>query len=51
MRIPRIYTPQSLAENTSIDLDPGAASHVGKVLRMQAGRPLKLFNGEGTISF
>jgi 16S rRNA (uracil1498-N3)-methyltransferase len=51
MRIPRIYTPQFLNENTSIDLDSGAANHVGKVLRMQAGRSLKLFNGEGPFHF
>ena len=51
MRIPRIYTPQHLEENTTIDLDSSAANHVGKVLRMQAGRPLKLFNGEGPFHF
>ena len=46
MRIPRIYTPQDLAENTLLDLDEKAANHVGKVLRMQAGRELILFNGQ-----
>ncbi len=51
MRIPRIYTPQSLAQSTLVDLDDSAANHVGKVLRMQAGRELILFNGEGAYHF
>ncbi|GAA6135449.1 16S rRNA (uracil(1498)-N(3))-methyltransferase [Oceaniserpentilla sp. 4NH20-0058] len=51
MRIPRIYTPQPLSENTQIDLNDNAAHHVGKVLRMQAGRKLVLFNGQGPYHF
>lgn len=51
MRIPRIYTAQTLTENTVIDLDDSAANHVGKVLRMQAGRELVLFNGQGPYHF
>ena len=51
MRIPRIYTPQVFTENSLIDLDESAANHVGKVLRMQAGRELILFNGEGPFHF
>lgn len=47
MRIPRIYTPQPLAEHSLIDLDDASAHHVGKVLRMEAGRQLKVFNGSG----
>lgn len=47
MRIPRIYTPQTLNIDTCIDLDDNSAHHVAKVLRMQAGRPLVLFNGKG----
>ncbi len=47
MRIPRIYTPQSLQVNSQLELDDNASRHVGKVLRMQAGRELVLFNGEG----
>ncbi|WP_019674674.1 16S rRNA (uracil(1498)-N(3))-methyltransferase [Arsukibacterium perlucidum] len=47
MRIPRIYTPQALAANHSLQLDNDAANHVGRVLRMQAGQALQLFNGDG----
>ena len=51
MRIPRIYTPQVFTPNTLIDLDESAANHVGKVLRMQAGRELILFNGQGPYHY
>ncbi len=47
MRIPRIFCKQALASGIDIELDESGARHVGKVLRMQAGRPLLLFNGEG----
>ena len=47
MRIPRIYSSQSLAEGQHIDLDENASRHLSKVLRMQAGRELIVFNGEG----
>ncbi|MFT3929393.1 MAG: 16S rRNA (uracil(1498)-N(3))-methyltransferase [Spongiibacteraceae bacterium] len=49
MRCPRIYTPQSLASNADapIALDADAAHHVARVLRMQSGDALKLFNGDG----
>ncbi len=47
MRIPRIYTSQHLAMNTTLELEPGPAHHVAKVLRMTAGRELILFNGGG----
>jgi len=51
MRIPRIYTPQDLNEHSQVELDDKAANHVGRVLRMQAGRELILFNGEGPYHF
>lgn len=51
MRIPRIYTPQAFLEGTTVNLDDSAANHVGKVLRMQAGRQLILFNGETNHHF
>jgi 16S rRNA (uracil1498-N3)-methyltransferase len=51
MRIPRIYTPQLLTEQSSIELDEHAANHVGRVLRMVAGRSLTLFNGQGSFHF
>lgn len=47
MRIPRIYSPQSLSENSTIQLEGQAASHLARVLRMGEGDQLILFNGEG----
>ena len=47
MRNPRIYTPQPLAIETTVELTDSAANHVGRVLRMKAGEPLVLFNGQG----
>lgn len=47
MRIPRIYTAQSLQTGHQIELEPGAALHISKVLRMAPGRELTLFNGQG----
>lgn len=47
MRIPRIYTASPLGEGTHADLDDNAAQHVGRVLRMQPGQELRLFNGDG----
>ncbi len=51
MRIPRIYTPQDLIENSLIELDEAAANHVAKVLRMKTGRALFLFNGNTQSHF
>lgn len=49
MRIPRIYTDQSLpevlTESLDMELSGSAANHVGRVLRMTEGRELKVFNG------
>ena len=47
MRNPRIYQPYPLAVGKTITLDEGGSRHIGKVLRMQAGERLTLFNGEG----
>ncbi|MAZ05394.1 16S rRNA (uracil(1498)-N(3))-methyltransferase [Marinobacter sp. SS8-8] len=47
MRIPRIYTDSALSEGTTARLDDNAAQHVGRVLRMQPGQELLLFNGNG----
>lgn len=47
MRIPRIYTDSPLAVGSQCQLDDNAANHVGRVLRMQAGQELRLFNGDG----
>ncbi len=47
MRIPRIFTDQPLQPGSEIDLDSAGAHHVSRVLRLQPGRPLLLFNGQG----
>ncbi|MBX2808046.1 MAG: 16S rRNA (uracil(1498)-N(3))-methyltransferase [Cellvibrionaceae bacterium] len=47
MRIPRIYTPQTLSSNSEITLENAAAHHLATVLRTKPGRPLVLFNGLG----
>ncbi len=47
MRIPRIFTEQTLITGKLVQLEETASHHLSKVLRMQAGRELILFNGTG----
>jgi 16S rRNA (uracil1498-N3)-methyltransferase len=47
MRIPRIFTNQALTSNSTFALAEPQSHYLNKVLRMQAGRELILFNGEG----
>lgn len=47
MRIPRIYSTTLLAANSLVALDEQASHYLGKVLRMQAGRELIVFDGTG----
>ena len=47
MRIPRIFTEQILITGELVQLEETASHHLSKVLRMQAGRELILFNGSG----
>lgn len=47
MRIPRFHTPQPLNPAQRTVLDDNAANHVARVLRMQAGQKVRLFNGDG----
>lgn len=47
MRVPRIYTDQSLDADSTFELEPGPSQHMARVLRMQAGSELILFNGRG----
>ncbi|ART79559.1 16S rRNA (uracil(1498)-N(3))-methyltransferase [Oceanisphaera avium] len=47
MRIPRIYENQPLQTGLTLTLSSDNANHVGRVLRMQAGESLLLFNGLG----
>ncbi|MBZ0104399.1 MAG: 16S rRNA (uracil(1498)-N(3))-methyltransferase [Sulfuricella denitrificans] len=43
----RFYCPQRLGPGQIFDLPPEAAHHAVKVLRMETGQELRLFNGEG----
>jgi 16S rRNA (uracil1498-N3)-methyltransferase len=47
MRIPRIFTEQNLLTGELVALEESASHHLSKVLRMQVGRELILFNGHG----
>lgn len=47
MRRPRIFTPLPLSAGESVDLEGQAARHLTRVLRLQPGDELILFNGEG----
>jgi 16S rRNA (uracil1498-N3)-methyltransferase len=47
MRIPRVFTHQALIPNSTLALAESQSHYLSKVLRMQAGRELILFNGEG----
>ena len=47
MRNPRIYTPQTLVPDSTVELDTEAAHHVARVLRMRSGDALTLFDGRG----
>lgn len=47
MRVPRIYEPQPLSIHAQLDLNEDAANHVGRVLRLNVGDQIWLFNGEG----
>jgi len=47
MRIPRIYTDQPLRTGSEVLLPEQAGEHVARVLRMERGHPLILFNGDG----
>ena len=49
MRIPRIYHPTFLNSLTSCTLCEDGANHVGRVLRMQPGDQLELFDGSNHI--
>ncbi|NPU90633.1 MAG: 16S rRNA (uracil(1498)-N(3))-methyltransferase [Gammaproteobacteria bacterium] len=47
MRTPRIFQNQSLLEGRTIELDENGSRHIGKVLRMQPGDAVIVFNGTG----
>lgn len=47
MRVPRIYTPQPITANQTIELESGASKHILAVLRLKPGAALILFDGSG----
>lgn len=47
MRVPRFYQNVSLIKDQLIDLDSDAVGHIARVLRMQSGEAITLFNGDG----
>lgn len=47
MNAPRFYVPLPLAPGSRIDLPDAAAGHVARVLRMQVGDAVTLFDGAG----
>jgi 16S rRNA (uracil1498-N3)-methyltransferase len=47
MRVPRIYEPTPLTAHALLALSEDGANHIGRVLRMQAGQELVLFDGRG----
>lgn len=47
MRIPRIYEAATLQVGQTLALSEDGANHIGRVLRMQPGQQLELFNGDG----
>lgn len=49
MRIPRIHHPALLTVGQVTLLDEDAANHVGRVLRMQTGQALQLFDGSNQV--
>ncbi|MFI4970817.1 MAG: RsmE family RNA methyltransferase, partial [Lysobacterales bacterium] len=47
MRIPRIHVPQPLQPGHTVELPAQAGEHIARVLRLERGHPLRLFNGDG----
>lgn len=47
MRIPRIFTHQAISSGSTLVLAEPQSHYLSKVLRMQPGRELVVFNGEG----
>lgn len=47
MRVPRIYIPSPLTENSPVTLPEAALHHTVRVLRLKPGAALVLFDGKG----
>lgn len=48
MRIPRIHVPAVLSAGDVLQLPEQAGEHLARVLRLESGHPLILFNGDGS---
>lgn len=48
MTTPRVYTPQTLAIDSRIELEPSASHHINRVLRLRINADLLVFNGDGS---
>ena len=49
MRIPRIYYPDELRENSKINLTAKGLNHL-RVLKLKIGNKVEIFNGKGKVS-
>lgn len=47
MRVPRLYVAAPLQPGATLPLDEAQSHYLSKVLRMDAGRELQVFNGDG----
>jgi 16S rRNA (uracil1498-N3)-methyltransferase len=47
MRIPRISVPETLRPGREVELPVQAGEHLARVLRLDRGHPLRLFDGSG----
>ncbi|MCE0494134.1 16S rRNA (uracil(1498)-N(3))-methyltransferase [Vibrio salinus] len=47
MRIPRLFHPSPIGDLQQTELSDDAAGHIARVLRMQQGQPVILFDGTG----
>jgi 16S rRNA (uracil1498-N3)-methyltransferase len=47
MRLTRVYVPGPLAAGATVELEPGAAAHLTRVLRLPRGATLAVFDGRG----
>ena len=45
MRLTRVYVDAALVDGVALDLPEAAARHLSSVLRLEAGSPLRVFNG------
>jgi 16S rRNA (uracil1498-N3)-methyltransferase len=47
VRLTRVYVEGPLAPDRDLELPPGAANHVARVLRLRTGAPVLVFDGSG----